>query len=484
MAPPATSPARGTRGFTLMELGLVIAVLALMFALIGGIAGRRTIRGNTVRAAVDELVSTLRQARQMAMDHKAVYGVTFNIANAAGSTGQVLNNRGGGHWYRIIGPNDPGSGSWAGAGGYSMPVWMDREDWWNPGANGTGDVELGWWLSAVQSEMVGPKHYLPKGEARFVALNDEDNGNNWCQCSCFPATYPRPWFGDFVQGPGDAQPRLYTWGGYDQGFTDFWQGVYWRAVRPPNINFSAFYYQGDDPPIVGCVNPQDRYIIDDPAGTSATAQRHFRLFTQGEPRPLINGDWLDFVVIFNPDGSATTNDFLHMRHQYGQTGADGPGSYFWNDNGSNNLWMLGPGDMCNFINGWVEYYACVPYNNRSEASSYADVTGTYYITMGVDMPDDTVSYPSAQAALEAMTPLYRVGVTRLGEIKAVRVSTIQPAGAILDAKWQGGMWNNYNLGYNGFWNNLALSATGQTLMPAEDFVTPQMMTNMQWWLDP
>ena len=32
--------------------------------------------------------------------------MVFNIANATGSSGRILNNRNGGHWYRVIGPRD------------------------------------------------------------------------------------------------------------------------------------------------------------------------------------------------------------------------------------------------------------------------------------------------------------------------------------------------------------------------------------------
>ncbi len=342
--------------------------------------------------------------------------------------------------------------------------------------------------------MVGEKYVLPKGQARFIALNDEDNGNNDTPTCAFGPTYPRPWFGEFVQLPTDAQPRLYTWGGYDPpnglnpGFIDnFWQGAFWRPVRSNTTNYTGFYYQGDDPPIVGCVNPQDRYIIDDPNGTSANATCNFRLFTKGEGRPLVNGDWLDCMILFNPDGSATMGDWMSMRHQYGADGSDSPGYNFWNDSQNHNIWKLSPGDMCNFVgvnNAWDIWYAGIPYNNRYEASDYSDVTGMYYITIGSDVPDDTVNFPSANAALASMLPLYRVGVSRLGDVKVLKVSTVMPAGKTLDTRWQGSIWTNGWIGYQGYWNNLALSASGKQLMPSEDIVTGDMMANHQWWFNP
>jgi hypothetical protein len=424
----------------------------------------------------------------MAMDHRSVYGVSFNIQNAPGSSGAVLNNRSGGHWYRVLGPHDPGSSGWSGAGSYNVPLSFDRsvQGYNNP----AGDTELGGWLAAVQRDFIGEKITLPKGQVRFLALMDEDNGNNWTPYSKFGPTYPRPWFGVFTKGPGDAQPRYYAWGGYDPGFSDFWQGIYWRPVRPASVNYSGFYYQGNDGPIVGCTNPADRKIIDDPAGTSATAQKNFTLLAKGEGRPLVNGDWLDCVIYFNPDGTATMGDWMRMRHEYGQTGNDNPvtapWSSYWNDTVNHNLTDLGPGDMCNYINVWDYAYAGIPYNNRSEASSYADVTGTYWFTLGSDAKDDTVKFASAKAALTAMLPAYRVGVTRLGEVKVMNVGSHLRAGQTFNTKWQGDtVWSaNYCIGLSGYWNNLALNAAGQRLNPVEDAVTPEMMANRQWWLEP
>ena len=123
--------AAGRASFTLVELATVIGILALLFGLLTSMIGPRTIRGPMVKAAADQLASVLRKTRQMAMDNKGVYGVTFNIQNAPGSSGSVLNNRSGGHWYRIIGPHDPGNSGqqWSGAGCYYIPLFFDRSDW-------------------------------------------------------------------------------------------------------------------------------------------------------------------------------------------------------------------------------------------------------------------------------------------------------------------------------------------------------------------
>jgi prepilin-type N-terminal cleavage/methylation domain-containing protein len=487
------APQRRRRAFTLVELLIVLLILLFLFGMVATLLGNTALGNSQVRASAYQLAAVLGKARQMAMDHRGVYGVSFNIENAPGSSGSIINNRSGGHWYRIIGPHDPSwLGGWSGVGGYNLPYLFDRGSWaawaWPPPTTGVNDVELGPWLNTIQNDFIGEKYYLPKGQARFVALLDQDNGDNNTPGARFYTTYPRPWFGDFVKGPGDAKPRLYCWGGYDPGFIDSNPGG-GQISRPSSVNYSGFYYQGDDPPIVGCVNPRDRYIIDRPGGTDTVLDAQgsmkvtgegYQLFAQGQTRPLVNGNWLDCVVLFNPDGTATMADWMGMRHQYGKSGDasiyDTPN--YWNDNWNFNLMQLGPGDMCNYSRG------SGPYDSRYEVSSYASVTGTHYFTIGKDMPDDTVQYPSAQAALNALMPLYRVGVSKLGEITVQKVTTTLPSNKTLDSKWAAPIWSNYNIGYIGYWDNVALSATGQRLVPTESVVTAQMMASQQWWMNP
>lgn len=485
-------PGRRRASFSLIELLIVVLIIGLVMSMLEYLYGPRTIRGPLVKDAADQLASVLRQARQLAIDHHGFYGVSFNIQNAPGSSGQVLNNRSGGHWYRIIGPHDTDwQGGWTASCGYDVPYFFTRS-FNNPnGIPYQGDTELGAWLQVIQHDFVGPRFYLPKGQVRFIALTDEDNGNYANPGSGFASTYPRPWFGTFQQANGDSVPRLYAWGGYEANNPNC-IGV--RAGNPA-CNWSAFYYQGDDPAIVGCLNPANRYIMDNPGTTvqladpmgrdAITGQEDFALFTQGQVRPLINGDWLDCVILFNPDGTASMTDWMSMRHQYGLTGFSGNGNsptgwWWWNDS---NLLLpqLGPGDMCNFSNVGTNNQ---PYNTLYEASNYTDVTGMYYITLGADALDDTVQFPDSQAALNTMLPLYRVGISKFGEIKVVKVTTTVPPGKTLDSKWQGSVWSTPSIGNQGYWNNLALSQAGVPLMPAEDFVTPTMMEHQQWWIDP
>ena len=91
--------------FTLVELIVVVAIMALAFSMIAFLP-KGAKRDADVQAAAEELASTLRLARSLAMDRHAVYAVSFNIQNAPGTSGKVLNNWSGGHWYRILGPNE------------------------------------------------------------------------------------------------------------------------------------------------------------------------------------------------------------------------------------------------------------------------------------------------------------------------------------------------------------------------------------------
>jgi type II secretory pathway pseudopilin PulG len=507
----AHAMARAGLAFTLIELLVVVSIIVLVMAMLDSVMGPRIIRGNAIANAAYELAGVLRQARQLAMDHNGFYGVTFNIQNAPGSSGAVLNNRSGDHWYRIIGPHDQSwQSGWSWSGGYSMPVPLNRSI--GPNGDGSGDTEVSRWFGLVQNDMVGPRYHLPKGKVRFIALTDEDNGNYWTPYSSFAPSYPRPWFGDFLQLSGDAKPRLYAWGGYEAGNPNFLDtqasGATWRVKRP-TVNFSGFYYQGDDnQPITGCQNPFDRYIVDelnaagqvdtalisDPGARNSVAGEDYRMFAQGEVRPLVNADWLDYVILFGPDGTASTQEWMSMRHAYGVSGSTYGCHGQWEDFQKHNLMQLGPGDMCNqeictLLNTnqsfYNNLYYQIPYNTRYEASSYTQVTGMLYVTLGADAADDTVTFPSAQAALASMMPMYRVGVSKLGEVQVFRVGQALPAGATLDSKWAGATWQSPQIGRNGYWNNIALNpATGQQCLPAEDFVTAGMMENQQWWLDP
>ena len=473
--------------FTLVELMLVIAIMFVIMGMVGSMVGLAPIQNSQVRLAAEQLAAVLRQTRQLAMDHNSIYGVTFNITNAPGSTGQVLNNRSGGHWYRIVGPHDLGV-SFSGYGDYRMPYFISTNMPWAPGPppNPAGYTQIGSYLQTWQSDMYGPKYVLPPKQVRFISLTDEDNGNNCHPLSTFAPTYPRPWFGNFVKRASDPSPRLYAWGGYDSGFKDS-DGIGGERSSTSR-NPSGFYFQGAGAAVVGCLNPADTKYINDSRGSQAILQPTFNTVTalpQGESRPLVNGDWLDCLILFMPDGSCLRHDWMQLRHAYGALDYGGtPPAYYFNLTPSNTIQLLGPGDMCNGLNMGYQNGSGIPFNYFCEASDYDNVTGMYYITLGPDAASDTVKFQTADKALASMMPMYRVGISRLGEVKIFKVTNTMPAGTILDPKWKIGTWTTASVGTNGYYNQLALSASGQKLVPAQTFVTPAMMSNMQWWIDP
>ena len=96
------------RAFSMVELLVVIAIMAIALGMIA-VSMTRTNADAAVKGAADALAAVLRQTRTRAMVNQAPYAVSFNIQNAPGSSGRVLNNRSGGHWYRIIGPSSHAS---------------------------------------------------------------------------------------------------------------------------------------------------------------------------------------------------------------------------------------------------------------------------------------------------------------------------------------------------------------------------------------
>lgn len=93
-------PMRDTAGFSAPELLVVIALMGL-FALFGGPALAEAYRAYRVRAAADELVTSLRAVRYNAVANRAPATVTLNDQSAsppnqysyANSRGQVITVR-------------------------------------------------------------------------------------------------------------------------------------------------------------------------------------------------------------------------------------------------------------------------------------------------------------------------------------------------------------------------------------------------------
>lgn len=494
-------------GFTLIEILIVIAVVAILMSL-ALVSNREDEKEVHVKAAAYELAAVLRETRERAIKSRQMYAVVFNIQNAPGSSGKVLNNRSGGHWYRVMGPNsgmqgwsfqvgsapffDRGRSAMAGMGGM-------------PGAFAENPIRLH--LESVEQAWIGDAHRLTKGKVRFLALTDQDNGSFRRPGDTYPATYPRPWFGTW----DEATKRLHAWGGYDPdlalaqqtGGSAGDQGKHKaRTVGGHPISHSGFFYEGYDGIITGSAHPSDRMVLDDTNGDgrividpgkpdqSDDPTQRYPLWRAGEPRPLINASWQDHMLIFRPDGSVWSS-WMRLRHEYAKE-YDATGNLCYDPalNGTNadtpapagkfHLKEVGPFDLCNRIGVGDGYPGT--FRRHPEASSWVSRSGFDYITLAPDVTHDNDRYPSADAYVRELSPCYRVGISPYGEVRVVRVRTTPPAGKLLDTTISGSGWNTKTTTDVFYQNGLLTNADGTPRgEPVIDAVIPEMLLQRTWW---
>jgi len=437
------------RGFTLVELLVVIAIMVTLMALALSVpsADRKRI---AVEASARELAATLRQARSMAIERRSTYAVAFNVANGAGSSGQVLNNWDGGHWYQILGPVRSG-------GQVSRLNYLHPEPIlsWKP-VVGINSV-----LAQIDQAWLGERSVLPARKVRFLALSDVDNGHLHLSGSSstyyntFPGTYPRPWCGWYDTG----SKRLYGWGAYRSG-----------VATHDGRNPSGFFYQGTDAAITGSRNVVDR--ISTITGWGGT------LLATGEVRPIANARWLDSYLTFRPDGSVVAQPFGQLRlYSYAYQGNNSVGGNAKSPRGD--LGDLAPRyDTSGDITG---RRLLTP--ESSQAGHYLARTGYAWITLAPDAEQDSDVYPSAAAAVRAMMPAVRVGINQAGDVRIEPVRAFLPTGTALDAGWISS------------WGAAVTDQRYQGNAPSEidgtargtiitDALVPEMLTQRCWWTTP
>jgi len=508
-----------SRGFTLIEMLVVLMIIVVMLGFVMAIPTSDR-REEEVRGAAEELAAVLRETRTRAMRKNTPYGVVFNIQNAPGSSGRILNNRSGGHWYRLIGPRDTHGGlAFNTTGGYLGP-YPDIPDWnnipWTP-VGGNDPVALQPYLHLVSRSWVDEPHVLAKGKVRFLALTDQDNGDNDApaQGGYYTATYPRPWFGWWdADAASPTFQQLLTWGGYDpalkgetQKFWDWSNRNYARtSVNGRLVSISGFRYEGWEGEVVGCRNPVDRKVLPSKNDSAMVdyAGAPWTVYKAGEPRPLINAAWLDYVLVFRPDGKVT-DDWFRLRQN---------GWNYWNyrGNGSADPYVptyfqtvgrndAGLADMCNgtsFMWNWEDNYTRCPNKSTAqrEATSFVQRTGFYWITLAADAANDVSAFPSAEAALRSMLPIYRVGISPNGQVKVIRVTTTRDA-RVFDTTITGNDWQNKNkiwgktgatwdpavpITKENYVNHELRKADGSALgIPVHDTVLPEMLRERKWW---
>lgn len=516
-------------GFTLIELLVVLVIIATVMGMVMANQGRWTADA-TVRAAADRFAGVCRAARMRALVEQAPYAITVNIQNQPGSSGRVINNRSGGHWYRLVGPargtrNAVGTNSqYNGVGRSLLIAYPGSAD--VPTGSGGGFWTFPELVEALQDTWVGPQYQLPAGKVRFLALGDTDEGAraaSTTQASTYgyAPTYPRPWFGYFDPG----RRRLFPWGGYDPHLstTEPWTTL---LGANPVTTYTAFFYQGSDPPIVGCVNPVDRaFNVDwnhdgdfsdsDPLRGS---EQGYRVFAAAAPRPLVSGDWQDFLIVFRPDGTVYCPPFKTNRRRFSNQqyvpGTSGTGgNALFNANGVCDTtkpwistWGLTPGllSLANYKFGGPNGYANERLVDQPEIAHAQRNSGAYRITLAVDSVDDRDAFPDARAALAALGPVYQVEISVQGGIQVCRIA-IRDDGALSGHALfptSPGFWNDAAsaaaLATSLRWGFLhhpysrAGSALGSASMPDDTiprgrlitgFVTPRMLSDRIWWFD-
>jgi Tfp pilus assembly protein FimT len=428
----------GSAGFTIVELMVVILIISLAIGMIT-ILPNGDRRDADVSAAAQELAGTLREARALAMDRRCITAVSFNIQNAPGTSGRILNNNTGGHWYRIAGPVDNQYTPYQNG----SPVYPYSTFWNDNTAIFLNNVKTAW---------VGDRHVLVPRHVRFLALSDQDNGTivdsgaGNSPGGTFLPTYPRPWCGWWDA----ASQRLYPWGGYDPAIVD-----------ANGRQCSGFYFAGRDGTISGCVNPVSRSTTTAPTTTILTA---------GDGRALIHGDWLDYIIHFLPDGTAHEGEVMRARQMSwamaGQGGGTAPGDF---------------GDFCGQANPFSIPSTSLRLGALTPMTSYVGFTGFWSITLAPDQAGDDDHFPSAMAAYQSLMPAYRVMVSPYGLVKVVKIRAFNPGGAAFDttiSNWQDPSQTN-----RFYQNQVATDAAGNRRgMPMADFLMPEAMANRTWWL--
>jgi hypothetical protein len=144
----------------------------------------------------------------------------------------------------------------------------------------------------------------------------------------------------------------------------------------------------------------------------------------------------------------------------------------------------------------VPLYA--PYLNRdgcddslwaASASSYAERSGWFWITLAPDAEQATDTFPSAADALRALKPAVRVGVNRFGDVRVVPISALMPADIAdayqLDPVLRGPKWDDQAALLPLYQRNQRTDAAGDPLgIPADGFLTQEMLEQRVWWLIP
>lgn len=509
------------RGFSLVELLAVIGIIAVVVGMVVTTSASSG-RGESVELVAEGVASMLRRARAMAIADQASVTVSFNLENAPGSSGRIINNRTGGHWCRIMRAQRAMVGNNSGVGTDAPPILVGAAGqpqtgiangaaaYWQfircPGAISGNNYLLPTFphvIEEIKAVWVGDRFVLPAGKVRFLALGDSDEGP---RLRCGPSkgygygtTYPRPYFGWY----DPVAKRLYPWGGYDP---DLPPVASYAAGWPTVTNYTGLFYQGPaEPAITDSRHPAARAVPVDWNGDGDTAdtdpsrgpEGSYEVYAAGAPRPLVNGEWGDFTIVFEADGTANFPPMKCNRRFY-RTDA---GETF-NFNGTN--LVLGGGGVSDQAKAWSWFdsggggAASVP---NGESIHYQRHTSRAFITLAPDIRSDDDRFDSARQALQSMLPMVRVWVNSSGMVGVTKVrvddgwlAARQAAGKTLwpsspsiyemssaaDRQW---IEQNFRYGWLHEVNTAdssygALRPIGR---PYIDVVSAEMMVRRIWW---
>ncbi len=329
------------KAFTLIELLVVISIIALLSTMM--VVTYSESQEDLILADAHELQATLLKARNLAMGTNRSYGVVFHIENAGDGT--VFKNQSvkdlddesfiGRHWYALIGPDESQFNAQSYGGGtlrkenlppVALVATNDRDTY--------SYFALEDYTEAMEKVQIGARRYLSRG-VRFLALSD----TNELYPGKVHETYPRPWFGYY----DNTTNILYPWGAYNPEIDADWVS----AGREPGTGLD---YQGYDGPVTYNVDQDTNLNPDEvwgriwhywdfsgntligstgvypgecvePPSTSNIGTRDKsiskrykvardyvgpdRTYLAKKVRPVVNGYWSDFMIIFGPDGSVS-----------------------------------------------------------------------------------------------------------------------------------------------------------------------------------
>ncbi len=390
--------------FSLIELLVVLFIMALLGSMI---FVQTESADNSVKVAALQLEATLTKARNLARQSGMAHAVVFHIENYG--DGRVLQNFGlneeetfiGRHWYAIVGPNKGAQPITWGDGGGGM-----RQYTKNPNMPPLVDPRTGGWynnslynefLDDVAISQVGPRHYLPEG-VRFLALGDYDFGFNIHDTRIWKTTasdsnlldeFPKPWFG--VLKPVSSVPA---------------------SIRPTNGNFVLYPWGGGDTEWETARSATNHTAFGTLDGQTTNVEVH---------GPLVDGERIDFCILFQADGSAYPVEHFAARRAFDMLTKDN--GFIYQDK-----------DLLHHPFFWNSMQG-VNLNDANEAFKNSGIhhqtrlTGGVHITLcrDVDESEEIYSEPgrvdvfdNEEDALKSITPYYRVYVNNFSAATEVR----------------------------------------------------------------